>query len=120
MSNRSVPFLAGALAAAVLVPFLSTSPQPAYAQQQGGAGTCFAVTAPGNGQGQNVLYVIDSDSMHLMVYEHRVGGQLNLTQVRNFEPETRFPEQWPPAKAKKQFPDVETIKKEVRKALKPK
>ncbi len=118
-TNRSIPFLLGALVAAVVVPFFANSPQPAYAQQAGN-GSMFAVTAPGNGQGQNVLFLVDSQSMHLMVYEHRVGGTLTLTQVRNFEPESQFPRQWPPAKAKKQFPDVKTMQEEVRKALKAK
>ena len=116
-TNRSLSFLLGALMAAVVVPFFVPPPRPAYAQQAGNAGM-FAVTAPGNGQGQNVLFLVDSQQMRLMVYEHRTGGSLNLTQVRNFEPESQFPLQWPPAKAKRQFPDVETIQEEVRKAMK--
>jgi len=95
-----IRFLAVALLAAVVVPWLLPGPTPAYADalaaNQDGV---VALTAPGNGNGQNVLFVIDSRNTRVLVFEHRFGGKLTLTGVRNYEYELEF-EQWPGNKAK--------------------
>lgn len=76
----------------------SGGPRAVFAQQAGGP-SLFAVTAPGQGQGNNVLFVIDPSSARLLVYEHRAGGMIELTAVRNIEYETQF-QQWPAPDAK--------------------
>ena len=91
--------------------FFSPSP-PAYAQEAGEGGV-FAVTAPGQGQGNNVLYVIDSRSMRLLVYEHRAGGPIKLALVRNMIYATQY-EQWPGGKEgdKLHIPPVKELKRD--------
>ena len=117
--TQSNSFLLGIIALAVVFSvFNQSGVQPAYAQQAG-AGGVFAVTAPGASTGQNVLYVIDSQSLRLMVYEHRAGGQLKLSAVRNMEHELKFQE-WPapPKKSKggshAQAPSVKQIVEELK------
>jgi hypothetical protein len=89
-------------------------PERASAQQAGGQ-QMFAVVAPGQGQGSNVLFVIDPATTRLLVYEHRVGGKLELVTVRNMEFETRF-QQFPGEGPKAPIPPVDEIQKEVQKA----
>jgi hypothetical protein len=108
-----IRFLCVALAAAVVAPWLLPGPTPAYADalaaNQHGV---VALTAPGNGNGNNVLFLVDSQNTRLLVYEHRAGGKLELTAVRNYEYEAEF-EQWPGGKAKTATqPPVGTMKEE--------
>ncbi len=86
---------------------------PQAAAQQAGGQQMFAVVGAGQGQGSNVLFVIDPTAARLMVYEHRVGGRLELVTVRNMQYEARF-EQWPGAKdGRATIPPVEDIQKAV-------
>ena len=82
-----------ALFAAVVVlgltHIIGTAPRAA-AQQGGASQTMFAVVAPGQGQGNNVLFVIDPESTKLLVYEHRAGGKLEMVHVRNIGPELGY------------------------------
>lgn len=96
------------LAGCVLA-FSFNGPRTAQAQQAGG-GELFAVTAPGVGPGQNVLFVIDPQSMRLAVYEYRSKGQLEVRSVRNMEFDFAY-QQWPDVKTKRQVPSVEEMKK---------
>lgn len=99
---------------------LGRGPTPALAQQAGGQ-QMFAVTAPGQAQGSNVLFVIDPESLRLAVYEHRVGGKLELKAVRNVAWELRY-EQWPAPDAKAATgtePDVRDVKKQVERPTPP-
>lgn len=91
---------------------LLARPERAAAQQAGGQ-QMFAVTAPGQGQGNNVLFVIDPGSLRLMVYEHRVGGRLELVTVRNMEYEAAF-QQWPKEGSRATVPPVEEMRKAAR------
>jgi hypothetical protein len=84
-------------------------PERASAQQAGGQ-QMFAVTAPGQGQGSNVLFVIDPATTRLLVYEHRVGGKLELVTVRNMEFEDKF-QQWPTEGATATTPSVKDMEK---------
>ena len=101
MSERAQNrLLTVALLVAVAAPWLSQSTPPAFADVLGAKkGEVLALTAPGNGSGNNVLFLIDSDMSRLLVYEHRAGGKLTLTAVRNYEYEVEF-EQWPGGKAR--------------------
>lgn len=99
-----------ALAGAALALSLS-APSGAGAQQAGGS-ELFAVTAPGQGQGSNVLYVVDPQGLRLAVYEHRVGGgkgALRLTAVRSLENDLRY-EEWPDPKRQVQAPSVRDMR----------
>ncbi|MCW8140585.1 MAG: hypothetical protein KIT58_16925 [Planctomycetota bacterium] len=87
---------------------LLARPERAAAQQAGGQ-QMFAVTAPGQGQGANVLFVIDPTSMRLMVYEHRFGHRLELTTVRNMEFEARY-QQWPKDGPRATVPPVDQMR----------
>jgi hypothetical protein len=69
---------------------------PAVHAQQAGGSSYFAVTAPGQGQGTNVLFVIDPTTERLMVYEHKSGGKLELVTVRTMELDRAWL-QWPAA-----------------------
>lgn len=84
-------------------------PPPALAQQAGGQ-QMFAVVGAGQGQGSNVLFVIDPPSARLLVYEHRVGGKLELVTVRNMEHEARF-EQWPADGPRAPVPPVKDMRR---------
>ena len=101
MSERAqVRFLTVALVIAVVAPWLSPGVPPAFAEALGvKKGEVVALTAPGNGNGSNVLFLIDSDRQRVLVYEHKTGGKLTLTAVRNYEYEIEF-EQWPGDKAR--------------------
>lgn len=101
MSERALNrLLTVALLVAVAAPWLAQSTPPAFADVLGAKkGEVVALTAPGNGNGSNVLFLIDSDQRRLLVYEHRAGGKLTLTAVRNYEYEIEF-EQWPGLKAR--------------------
>jgi len=86
-------FYAG-LVLLALLPHLAAPPAPAWAAEAGGD-ELFALTAPGQGQGQNVVYVVDPRSLRMAVYEHRAaGGALELVAVRNMEFDLEF-EQYP-------------------------
>ncbi|MCO5171126.1 MAG: hypothetical protein M9894_32885 [Planctomycetes bacterium] len=90
---------------------LLARPERAAAQQAGGQ-QMFAVTAPGQGQGANVLYVIEPTTMRLMVYEHRFGQKLELTTVRNLEFDAKY-QQWPKdGHPRAPVPSVEQMRKE--------
>lgn len=105
--------LGGALLGALLA---GHAAPPALAQQAGGA-QMFAVTAPGQGQGMNVLFVIDPPSQRILVYEHRAGGKLELVAVRSLEFDVQF-QQWPaPAKGVQggTSPDVKDLKEAITK-----
>lgn len=119
MSDRRAQ--ASLLAAGLLFGLLlGRGPTPALAQQAGGQ-QMFAVTAPGQAQGSNVLFVIDPESLRLAVYEHRVGGKLELKAVRNVAWELRY-EQWPAPDAKAATgtePAVRDVKKQVERPTPP-
>lgn len=85
------------------------APPAARAQEAGGKGM-FAVIGQGQGQGSNVLFVIEPESRRLLVYEHRFGGRLELVTVRNMDYETRF-EQWPKSGQRATIPPVEDMRK---------
>lgn len=84
-------------------------PERASAQQAGGQ-QMFAVVAPGQGQGSNVLFVIDPSTTRLLVYEHRAGGKLELVTVRNMGFEAQF-EQFPKEGPRAPTPPVEEMRK---------
>lgn len=97
MEGRATQLLLVVMGAVLGAVLAGSGPSPALAQQAGGQ-HMFAVTAPGQGQGANVLFVIDPQTQRILVYEHRVGGKLELTAVRSMEFEVQF-QQWPaPAK----------------------
>lgn len=87
-------------------------PERASAQQAGGP-QMFAVTAPGQGQGSNVLFVIDPANTRLLVYEHKVGGKLELVTVRNMQFEAEF-QQWPDQGPTATVPSVKDMQKAAR------
>lgn len=97
LGSRAVLVLGGLVLGVVLSSGSGVS-TPAFAQQAGGQGL-FAVTAPGQGQGSNVLYVMDPATLRLAVFEHRAGGKIELTAVRNMEFDLQF-QQWPAPDAK--------------------
>jgi hypothetical protein len=84
---------------------------PRVSAQQAGGPQLFAITAPGQGAGNNVLFVIDPSTTRLLVYEHRAGGKLELVSVRNMEFELRYQE-WSPkgVAGRVQEPSVESMR----------
>jgi len=93
------------------------APLPAsFGQEAGSPGSAwFAVTAPGQGQGSNTLFMVNAQTGRLLVYEHRFGGALRLTAVRNMQYESQF-EEWPnpDKKGSAQEPSVRQIFKELK------
>ncbi len=83
-------------------------PPRAMAQQAGGE-QMFAVVGAGQGQGSNVLFVIDPPTQRLLVYEHRVGGKLELVTVRNMSYEALY-EQWPEQGPRATTPSVKDMR----------
>lgn len=75
------------------------------------------VTAPGRGGGHNVLFVVDEQGQHLLVYEHTSGGALELVQARDYQWDAQlkdFPSQKDQKNSRRQRPPVEVIRKAVR------
>ena len=67
----------------------------AHAQSMnGGKPSVFAVAMPGQGSGQNVLYLIDPAAKRMSVYDDTARGQLVLRCVRTFDYEQQL-EVWP-------------------------
>lgn len=93
MSNSSSRFTNVLLGGALVL--LAVDRAPARAAEAGGS-QYFAVTAPGQGQGTNVLFVIDPTTERLLVYEHKSGGKLELVTVRAMELDRAWV-QWPAA-----------------------
>ena len=110
-SKLVIAFLLGvcaALSVALIVQSGNAIPR-AYAQASGQAGDIFAVTGTGTqGQGRDVLFVIDSAQTRLMVYEYK-NERLTVGAIRNFEFDARFQEF--PGKRKPQKPTVAEMKK---------
>jgi hypothetical protein len=80
------------------------APAPRALAAEAGGNQMFALTAPGQGQGSNVLFVLDPQTQRLGVYEHRVGGRLELVTVRNVGHELgAHYEQWPGKEQKERF-----------------
>lgn len=98
-----------ALGAALGLGLLHLGGPPRAQAQQAGGQQMFAVVGAGQGQGSNVLFVIDPPSARLMVYEHRAGGKLELVTVRNMEHELRY-EQWPKNGPRATIPSVEDMR----------
>ncbi len=74
--------------------------------QASGSGEMFAVTGTGTtSQGHDVLFLVDSRSSRLAVYEYK-GGRLTVGAIRNLEYDLRFQE-FP---GKKQNPSVRDMK----------
>ncbi len=93
MSNTSSRFTNALLGGALVLLAVDRTAPAVHAQQAGGS-QYFAVTAPGQGQGTNVLYVIEPLSERLMVYEHKAGGRLELVTTRSMEFDRAWI-QWP-------------------------
>ena len=114
-SNFVIAFLTGAcvaLGATLMVQNGEALPR-AYAQAAGG-GTLFAVTGTGTTQqGRDILFVVDSASQHLAVYEYKEGN-LKMGAVRNLEFDLQIPLEYLP-QGKKQDPAVADIKKAIEK-----
>ena len=111
-----IAFLLGVCCAlGVALMFNSNSPFPrAYAQAAGGANSMFAVTGTGTtNQGRDVLFVVDSSSQRLAIYEYQ-NGRLRMGAVRNIEFDLQIPYEYLAGK-KKQEPRVLDIKKAVEK-----
>jgi hypothetical protein len=92
-------------------------PSPAHAQEGGISGGVVAVTAPGRGVGHNVLFVVDQQGQHLLVYEHTTGGALELVQARDYQWDALlkdFPSQKDKKNPRRQKPSVEVIRKAVK------
>jgi hypothetical protein len=87
-------------------------PERAWAQQAGGP-QMFAVTAPGQAAGTNVLFVIDPANTRLLVYEHKAGQRLELVTVRNMQFEAEF-QQWPDQGPTAPVPPVKDMQKAAR------
>lgn len=106
-----VAFLLGvcaALSVALILQSGNALPK-AYAQATGTAGDIFAVTGTGTqGQGRDVLFVIDAAQTRLMVYEYK-NERLTVGAIRNFEFDARFQEF--PGKKKPQKPSVNEMRK---------
>lgn len=85
----------------------------AAAQQAAGDERLFAVVS--QTQNTNVLFVLDPPSRRLIVFEHRVGGKLELAAIRHLENEVQFDE-WSPqgAAARVQSPRVHDLAKELK------
>lgn len=108
-------------AAALLVAFVLGAlwrAEPPRAWAQGvGRGEVVAITAPGKGAGQNVLFVIDGESQHLLVYEHTAAGALELAQSRDYRFDLRlsdFPSQEKGPPQRRQRPSVKDIQAAVK------
>ena len=119
LSGRTTPTsentLRGAvalLAAFALGALWRAEPPRAWAQSVG-RGEVVAITAPGKGVGQNVLFVIDGATQHLLVYEHTAAGALELAQSRDYTYDLRlsdFPSQEKGPPQRRQRPSVKEIK----------
>ena len=114
-SNFIIAFLAGAcvaLVAAMMVQNGEALPR-AYGQAAGG-GSLFAVTGTGTTQqGRDILFVVDSGSQHLAIYEYKEGN-LKMGAVRNLEFDLQIPNEYLP-QGRKQDPPVADIKKAIEK-----
>ena len=112
-SNFVIAFLAGAcvaLIAALMVSNEDALPR-AYGQSAGG-GQLFAVTGTGTAQqGRDILFVVDSASQHLAVYEYKEGN-LKMGAVRNLTYDLQIPNEYLP-QGRKQDPPVADIKKAI-------
>ncbi|MGE0707258.1 MAG: hypothetical protein AB7N76_16395 [Planctomycetota bacterium] len=87
----------------------------AYAQAASGQGGVFAVTGTGTTQqGKDVLFVVDTASQHLCVYEYN-GGNLKMGAVRNMEFDFQIPTEYQLNK-RKQEPEVTVIRGAVEKS----
>ncbi|MBL4844072.1 MAG: hypothetical protein JKY65_00985 [Planctomycetes bacterium] len=119
-SNFVIAFLAGAcvaLVAALMVSNGDALPR-AYGQAAGG-GQLFAVTGTGTAQqGRDVLFVLDSASQHLAIYEYKEGN-LKMGAVRNISYDLQIPNEYLP-NGRKQNPPVSDIKKAIDRGGKPK
>ena len=108
-SNLVIAFLAGvcvALGTALVLQSGDALPR-AYAQASGG-GEMFAVTGTGtSGQGRDVIFVVDSRSQRLGIYEYK-DGRISLGAVRNLEYDLLFQE-WSPS-GKTQAPSVKEMR----------
>ncbi len=91
LARRVLDALLLLAALAVVAQLAGGSPRVALAAQAGGA-ELFALTAPGQAHGSNVLYVIDPRAQRLLVFEHRVAGKLELTHVRQLELDVQLEE----------------------------
>lgn len=111
-SRTAIAFLFGAcvaLAGALVLNSTNALPK-AYAQAAGGAGTMSAVTGTGtSGQGRDTLFVVDSASQRLCIYEYQK-GKLTVGAVRNLEFDLQVPTEYG-----KQTPKVKDMKKAVEK-----
>ena len=108
-SQLVIAFLLGICVAlgTALVVQSGSAISPAYAQATG-TGEMFAVTGTGtSGQSRDVLFLIDSRSTRLAIYEYK-DGRLTLGGVRNVEYDLRFNE-YP---SKRQTPSVKDMKRE--------
>lgn len=112
-SNFVIAFLAGAcvaLVATLMVQNGEALPR-AYGQAAGG-GQLFAVTGTGTTQqGRDILFVVDSASQHLAVYEYKEGN-LKMGAVRNMTYDLQIPNEYLP-EGRKQKPTVAEIKKAI-------
>lgn len=108
MSSSSSSFTNVLLGGALVLLAVDRSAPPVHAQQAGG-GQYFAVTAPGQGQGTNVLFVIDPTTERLMVYEHKVGGRLEMVTVRSMQFDREWL-MWPKEGPRATVPPVEKPK----------
>ena len=103
--KRSAPY---ALCLVFCLAWIFLPRVPLAEAQQAGKSQLFALVAPGQNQGQNVLFVIDPHTTQLAVYEHRANGPLELRMVRNLEHDLRFDE-WPLPRLKRQSPSVKDM-----------
>jgi hypothetical protein len=112
-SNFVIAFLAGAcvaLVAALMVSNGEALPR-AYGQAAAG-GQLFAVTGTGTTQqGRDILFVVDSASQHLAIYEYKEGN-LKMGAVRNMTYDLQIPNEYLPSN-RKQDPPVVDIKKAI-------
>lgn len=110
-SQLVIAFLLGicvALGVALVVQSGDALPR-AYAQTAAGGSEIFAVTGTGTqGQGRDVLFIIDAAQTRLMVYEYK-NERLTVGAIRNFEFDARFQEF--PGKRRPQKPTVLEMKK---------
>lgn len=114
-SNLVIAFLAGAcvaLGAALMVQNGEALPR-AYGQAAGG-GSLFGVTGTGTTQqGRDHLFVIDSGSQHIAVYEYKEGN-LKVGAIRNIQYDLQVPLEYLP-QGRRQDPPVADIKKAIEK-----
>jgi hypothetical protein len=106
-----VSALVGAAFAAILLP-RAELPR-AFAQQSGGGSDMFAVVGPGTVVGSSVLFVVDPNTSHLLVFEYRPGTRLELTAARDLRFDVQMP-QYPTAPAKAPFPLVKDVEAALR------